>query len=64
MLEINEARLNELKPILVKDLEWLPDADPHVLADYIIKLLKRGDKDETELYNSCVNSLEGFLKEG
>jgi hypothetical protein len=39
------------------------DADPGVLADYVIALLKHDQSDE-ELRSTCVMQLEDFLKEG
>lgn len=39
------------------------DADPAMLADYIIALLKH-DKENDELKELCVSQLDDFLQQG
>ncbi|BGP19971.1 hypothetical protein JCM10213_006748 [Rhodosporidiobolus nylandii] len=49
-----------LKPWLIRHLEPICDADPPVLADYILALLKH-DVPVPELRKLCVSQLEDFL---
>ncbi|KAG0252572.1 RNA-binding protein 27, partial [Mortierella polycephala] len=50
-----------LKAYLTKELTLISDADPAMLADYIIALLKH-DKSDSELKTLCISQLEDFLQ--
>ncbi|GAA5882526.1 hypothetical protein JCM1840_000647 [Sporobolomyces johnsonii] len=50
-----------LKPWLVKHLEPISDADPTVLADYVLALLKH-DVTEADLDSLCNEQLSDFLE--
>ncbi|GAA5912939.1 hypothetical protein JCM5296_002531 [Sporobolomyces johnsonii] len=50
-----------LKPWLVKHLEPISDADPTVLADYVLALLKH-DVPEADLDSLCNEQLSDFLE--
>ncbi|GAA5923391.1 hypothetical protein JCM3775_007525 [Rhodotorula graminis] len=52
-----------LKPWLVRALEPISDAEPLVLADYVLALLKRDVRDLDDLRQSCVNELDDFLQQ-
>ncbi|CAJ0845570.1 7613_t:CDS:10 [Entrophospora sp. SA101] len=51
-----------LKKYLSHHLEPICDADPAVLADYIIALLQN-DKSSQDLRQTCIDQLDDFLKE-
>ncbi|PWN35425.1 uncharacterized protein FA14DRAFT_178794 [Meira miltonrushii] len=53
---------DELKIWLIKELEPICDADPEVLSDYVLALLKHDGSDET-LQASLQEQLEDFLAE-
>lgn len=55
---IDEA---DIKPKLSTLLAPICDADPDVLADYVIALL-RHDKPTEELHSLCISQLDDFLK--
>ncbi|KAJ3197495.1 hypothetical protein HK101_003193 [Irineochytrium annulatum] len=50
----------DLRGYLTAQLEPICDADPEVLADYVLALLKH---DKHDLKETCINQLEDFLKE-
>ncbi|KAF9938213.1 RNA-binding protein 27, partial [Modicella reniformis] len=60
-MHIEEASLADLKAYLTQELTLISDADPAMLADYIIALLKH-DKDDSELKSLCITQLEDFLQ--
>ncbi|KAG0217345.1 hypothetical protein B0O80DRAFT_529018 [Mortierella sp. GBAus27b] len=60
-MHIEESSLADLKAYLTKELTLISDADPAMLADYIIALLKH-DKGSSELKELCVTQLEDFLQ--
>ncbi len=49
-----------LRDWLIEELEPICDADPGVLAKYILALIKR-DKEEEALRTKCLTSLDVFL---
>ncbi|KAF9435410.1 hypothetical protein BGZ76_006338 [Entomortierella beljakovae] len=57
---IDDSSHDDLKAHLTKELTLISDADPGMLADYIIALLKH-DKDNSELKSLCISQLEDFL---
>ncbi|KAI8052230.1 hypothetical protein BDF22DRAFT_687200 [Syncephalis plumigaleata] len=60
---LNDASASQyLKDRLASELEPICDADPVVLADYVIALLKN-DKPRDEMRELCVSQLEDFLSE-
>ncbi|KAF9350754.1 hypothetical protein BGX26_011139, partial [Mortierella sp. AD094] len=61
-MHIDDTTLDDLKAYLTKELTLISDADPGMLADYIIALLKH-DKENNELKTLCVSQLEDFLLE-
>ncbi|KZT58479.1 hypothetical protein CALCODRAFT_494995 [Calocera cornea HHB12733] len=56
----NVSRGDELRPWLISTLEPICDADPEVLADYVIALL-RHDGEEQQLRTMFASQLEDFL---
>ncbi|GAA6005296.1 uncharacterized protein JCM10292_005371 [Rhodotorula paludigena] len=50
-----------LKPWLTRSLEPISDAEPAVLADYVLALLKHDVRDVEELRQFCVQQLDDFL---
>ncbi|KAH7104519.1 hypothetical protein BKA62DRAFT_463897 [Auriculariales sp. MPI-PUGE-AT-0066] len=54
------ANATYLRPWLIRTLEPICDADPEVLADYVLALLKH-DASEPELRATFVQQLEDFL---
>ncbi|KAJ3033657.1 RNA-binding protein 27, partial [Rhizophlyctis rosea] len=61
-MKLDDAISNTLKGYLSKQLEPICEADPTVLADYVIALLKH-EKPIDGLKALCMNQLEDFLKE-
>ncbi|EJT98931.1 hypothetical protein DACRYDRAFT_101554 [Dacryopinax primogenitus] len=59
-MHFNVARGDTLRPWLVSTLEPICDADPVVLADYVIALL-RHDGEEQQLRELFASQLEDFL---
>ncbi|GAA5917074.1 hypothetical protein JCM8208_003253 [Rhodotorula glutinis] len=53
---------HKLKPWLVRALEPISDAEPVVLADYVLALLKRDVRDLDELRQFCIHQLDDFLE--
>ena len=58
----NEQVTAKLKRFLVEELTAVSEADPAVLSDYVIALL-RHDKPVAELKHDCEKELEDFLAE-
>ncbi|GAA5857028.1 hypothetical protein JCM9279_003436 [Rhodotorula babjevae] len=54
---------HKLKPWLIRALEPISDAEPLVLADYVLALLKRDVHDLDELRRFCVHQLDDFLEQ-
>ena len=54
----------QLKQFVCEKLAPITDADPSVLADYVIALVSKEDKPERQLVENCVQSLEDFLRDG
>ncbi|BGP43300.1 mitochondrial ribosomal small subunit component [Rhodotorula kratochvilovae] len=52
-----------LKPWLIRTLEPLSDAEPAVLADYVLALLKRDVRDLDDLRQFCAQQLDDFLEQ-
>ncbi|KAF9199240.1 hypothetical protein BGZ49_010668 [Haplosporangium sp. Z 27] len=61
-MHIDDTFHDDLKAYLTKELTLISDADPGMLADYIIALLKH-DKESNELKTLCISQLEDFLLE-
>ncbi|KAF9111475.1 hypothetical protein BGX27_004872 [Mortierella sp. AM989] len=61
-MHIDDTSHDDLKAYLTKELTLISDADPGMLADYIIALLKH-DKEDSELKTLCISQLEDFLLE-
>ncbi|CAG8474581.1 13350_t:CDS:2, partial [Dentiscutata heterogama] len=59
---IDDSSSKALKKYLSHILEPICDADPDVLAEYVIALLKH-DKSNQDLRQLCVDQLDDFLKE-
>ncbi|KAF9913676.1 hypothetical protein BX616_009752 [Lobosporangium transversale] len=59
-MHLDDAAHDDLKAHLTKELTLISDADPSMLADYIIALLKH-DKNNAELQALCISQLEDFL---
>lgn len=59
---IDNKYTKQLTPYSIKRL-LSSDADPAMLADYIIALLKH-DKENDELKELCVSQLDDFLQQG
>ncbi|KAG9305945.1 hypothetical protein G9A89_016598 [Geosiphon pyriformis] len=59
---LDDPSSKALKEYLTQQLEPICDADPGVLADYVIALLKH-DKSSQDLRQLCVSQLDDFLKE-
>ncbi|RHZ78767.1 hypothetical protein Glove_156g87 [Diversispora epigaea] len=59
---IDDSSSKALKKYLSSILEPICDADPSVLADYVIALLQH-DKSNQDLRQCCVDQLDDFLKE-
>ncbi|KAG2185106.1 hypothetical protein INT44_001896 [Umbelopsis vinacea] len=57
-----EARSEDLKKFLTQELAPICDADPDVLAQYVLALLKN-NKPTSELKESVTEQLEDFLKD-
>ncbi|KAJ1557810.1 RNA-binding protein 27, partial [Nowakowskiella sp. JEL0078] len=57
-----EDQTRSLKAFLVKILTPIADAEPDVLGDYVIALLK-AEKSLAELKNVCITQLEDFLRD-
>jgi len=61
MIFDDPAALNRLKKYLSDNLGPICDADPDVLADYVVALLKH-DKSSQDLKQLCITQLDDFLK--
>ncbi|KAI8819889.1 uncharacterized protein EV422DRAFT_568343 [Fimicolochytrium jonesii] len=61
-MHIEEATITQLNDYLVAQLAPICDADPSVLADYVMALL-RHDQPIDGLKTLCISQLEDFLKE-
>ncbi|KAF9090612.1 hypothetical protein BGX29_011371 [Mortierella sp. GBA35] len=61
-MHLDDASHSDLKEFLTQELALISDADPAMLADYIIALLKH-DKETDELRDLCVSQLEDFLQQ-
>lgn len=59
-----EHESQALNEWLVQELEHICDADPKVLADYVLALLKNDASTTLELQETCVESLAEFLGNG
>ncbi|KAG0367957.1 hypothetical protein BC939DRAFT_445349 [Gamsiella multidivaricata] len=59
-MHIDETTHDDLKAYLAKELAEIADADPGMLADYVIALLKH-DKEKDDLRALCISQLEDFL---
>ncbi|OAQ25203.1 hypothetical protein K457DRAFT_129181 [Linnemannia elongata AG-77] len=59
---LDDSSDSGLKEFLTKELAQISDADPAMLADYIIALLKH-DKENDELKELCVSQLDDFLQQ-
>ncbi|TPX30309.1 hypothetical protein SmJEL517_g06107 [Synchytrium microbalum] len=59
---LSEREAQSLKLFLTTDLEHRSEADPNVLADYVLVLLKH-DQPIQDLRTTCLDQLEDFLKE-
>ncbi|CAG8523924.1 10445_t:CDS:10 [Diversispora eburnea] len=59
---IGDSSSKALKKYLSSILEPICDADPSVLADYVIALLQH-DKSNQDLRQCCIDQLDDFLKE-
>jgi RNA-binding protein 26 len=57
---VEESELEPLRPWLENQLESISDADPKVLCDYILALLKHNVSVD-ELTKLCNEQLEDFL---
>ncbi|KAF9923885.1 hypothetical protein FBU30_006068 [Linnemannia zychae] len=60
-MHLDDSSQTDLKEFLTQELALISDADPAMLADYIIALLKH-DKENDELKELCVSQLEDFLQ--
>jgi RNA-binding protein 26 len=58
--EINAAQLKEL---LIKRIAGVSEADPDVLSDYILALL-RHEGSPSEVMDTCITQLADFLTGG
>ncbi|GJJ71935.1 RNA-binding protein 26 [Entomortierella parvispora] len=61
-MHLDDAQHNALKAYLSTELALISDADPGMLADYTIALL-RHDKDTAELKALCLSQLADFLQQ-
>ncbi|KAF9899958.1 hypothetical protein EC991_008116 [Linnemannia zychae] len=61
-MHLDDSSHADLKDFLTQELAQISDADPAMLADYIIALLKH-DKENDELKEFCVSQLEDFLQQ-
>ncbi|KAF8941872.1 hypothetical protein BGZ47_007093 [Haplosporangium gracile] len=61
-MHLDDSSDSGLKEFLIKELAQISDADPAMLADYIIALLKH-DKENDELKELCVSQLDDFLQQ-
>lgn len=63
-MQLDEAQAQLLKTWIVKKLENLSDtdADPDVLAEYVLELV-RGDESPAAVRQSCIDNLQDFLQE-
>ncbi|KAG0372884.1 hypothetical protein BGX24_012449 [Mortierella sp. AD032] len=61
-MHLDDSSHSDLKEFLTQELAQISDADPAMLADYIIALLKH-DKENEELKELCVSQLEDFLQQ-
>ncbi|KAG0044824.1 hypothetical protein BGZ83_009901 [Gryganskiella cystojenkinii] len=61
-MHLSDAHHDALKAYLTTELALISDADPGMLADYTIALLKH-DKNTTELKALCISQLEDFLQQ-
>ncbi|KAG0292463.1 hypothetical protein BGZ96_004093 [Linnemannia gamsii] len=61
-MHLDDSSDSGLKEFLTKELALISDADPAMLADYIIALLKH-DKENDELKELCVSQLDDFLQQ-
>ncbi|KNC98627.1 uncharacterized protein SPPG_06309 [Spizellomyces punctatus DAOM BR117] len=61
-MHLDDASSTVLKKLLTSQLQPICDADPIVLADYVIALLKH-DKPIADLKALCISQLDDFLKE-
>ncbi|KAL9617015.1 MAG: hypothetical protein Q9160_008169 [Pyrenula sp. 1 TL-2023] len=61
-MQLSEARATELRDWVIKRLENISDADPDVLAEYVLALLRSDAPDDT-VQKSATENLEDFLKE-
>ncbi|KAJ3306098.1 hypothetical protein HDV03_000332 [Kappamyces sp. JEL0829] len=59
----NETETRNLSQWLERELEYICDADPKVLSEYILALLKH-DSPASELMGVCIESLAEFLGAG
>ncbi|KAJ1972973.1 hypothetical protein H4R35_004377 [Dimargaris xerosporica] len=59
-MHLDSSAQDALKAYLVKDLEPICEADPEVLSDYVIALLKKNEP-VAQLRETCKSQLEDFL---
>lgn len=61
-MQPTESLLSKLKPFLVQKLSPICDADPEVLSEYVLALLKH-DLSTEQLKEKCRSQLSDFLRE-
>lgn len=59
--ENGEEDAEDLKQFILGKLESICEADPYVLADYIVTLLRHDVKSEAEMIEFCKSQLQDFL---
>ncbi|KAF2101699.1 hypothetical protein NA57DRAFT_73138 [Rhizodiscina lignyota] len=63
-MRIDEKDEDALKAWVVKKLENISDADPEVLGEYIVVLLRNGnDSSDEQVKQDCLENLSDFLKD-
>eukprot|EP00242_Pyramimonas_sp_CCMP2087_P014383 CAMPEP_0198222740 /NCGR_PEP_ID=MMETSP1445-20131203/89448_1 /TAXON_ID=36898 /ORGANISM="Pyramimonas sp., Strain CCMP2087" /LENGTH=251 /DNA_ID=CAMNT_0043901353 /DNA_START=86 /DNA_END=839 /DNA_ORIENTATION=+ len=62
-MKLDESQVRTLQDYLIRRLEPITQADPKVLSQYFIALL-RNPKPDDELKKNCVSQLKTFLGEG
>ena len=61
-LALKKRLISKLEPMYDLNYNIRCDAEPSVLADYVIALLKH-DKEDQELIDLCASQLQDFLKD-
>lgn len=62
-MNLEEASTDQLLKWLTRELSNICEADPAVLAKYVLALLRHDAKDGEELQLHCIDQLRDFLKE-